>query len=718
MKHAESASLPEAEARYLNRELSWLAFNTRVLEESRNPGVPLLERLHFLSISAANLDEFTMVRMAGLKDYVAQQVTTKSIDGMTPEQELARVQKAAHKLIRKQQEAWLELRAALREAGISVIDANEVTAKEEAWLEEHFQRDIFPALTPIAVDPAHPFPFLPNLGQALVFHLASAKPAREQIALVPLPSSLPRFIRLPDREQKLRYLPLEAAVEMFLPVVFPNFEKRAVASFSIVRDSELAFEGAEEDFVRNFERALKQRRQGQVTRVNILAGAPQKLAHFIAEQLKRDGPDVIEAEGMLGMASLKEIVAQGPPELKFKPFHARHPERIADFNGDVFAAIAAKDIVVHHPFESFDVVVHFLRQAAADPNVVSIKQTLYRTSHDSPIARALIEAAEAGKSVTALVELKARFDEEANIRLAREFERVGVQVVYGFVKLKTHAKVSLVTRKDPDGKLVSYVHFGTGNYHPTTAQIYTDLSFFTCDPDLCRDAAYLFNFITGYAPPTEFKKLGVAPLTMRARILKMIDEEIQHAKDGRPAAIWAKMNALVDSTVIDALYRASQAGVSIELVVRGVCCLKPGVAGLSENIRVKSIIGRYLEHARVFCFGAGYGLPANEAKVFIASADWMPRNFDWRVEVMVPIENPTVHEQIMKQIMMANLKDEKQSWLLQPDGTYERVVPKHPNRLSAHEYFMANPSLSGRGKALRQPKKDHGDKFAVLKKPG
>ncbi|NBX04230.1 MAG: RNA degradosome polyphosphate kinase, partial [Alphaproteobacteria bacterium] len=670
------------------------------LDEAGNANHPLMERLNFLAISASNLDEFYMVRVAGLKDYVQNGVTKLSLDGKTPTEELELIHNLVGQMVQRQHECWLHLEGELKKKDISIIRTEKLTATDNNWLREYFLDNIFPVLTPIAIDPAHPFPFLQNLGIALVFQLQQTQTKKEQIAIVPLPSRVPRFILLPGK--KLRYVMLEDAIQMFLSMLMPGFEKLDSAVFRIIRDSELDVEEEDKDFVRSFERAVKQRQRGRVIQIKFSAPTSSRLLHFVSEQMQVDMSDVIEVDGMLGLSTLRELYAHAPAELKFTPFNARFPERINDFGGDCFAAIAAKDIVIHHPFETFDVVIQFLRQAAADPDVVSIKQTLYRTSRDSPIVRALIAAAEAGKSVTALVEVKARFDEEANLQLARELESAGAQVVYGFVSLKTHAKVSLVTRREGEN-LVSYVHFGTGNYHPNTAKVYTDLSFFTCDADLCRDAAYLFNFITGYAPPRAFSKLITAPRDMRGALLGMIDEEIAHVKAGKQGHIWAKMNSLVDGTIIDALYRASMAGVHIELVVRGICCLRPGVAGLSENIRVKSIVGRFLEHARIYCFGAGHGLPSPHAKVFIGSADWMPRNFDGRVEVMVPIENATVHEQIMGQIMMANLKDERQSWLMNSDGSYKHLHAEE-EALSAHDYFIMNPSLSGRGNSLKKAK--------------
>jgi polyphosphate kinase len=712
------SNILHSKSRFINRETSWLAFNTRVLEEAENSHHPIMERLNFLAISASNLDEFYMVRVAGLKDYVREGVTKQSHDGMTPTQELAIIGQMVTNMVERQHKCWTDLRSKLEKHDIKILKPENLTKKDHNWLEQHFLENIFPVLTPIAIDPAHPFPFLPNLSLALVFQLIGnenvSKKPKEQIAIIPLPARLPRFIVMPSK--KLRYVMLEDAIKLFLPMLMPNFSEVDSALFRIIRDSELDIEEEDKDFVRNFELAVKQRRRGRVIQIKFAAPASHHLVQFVSEQMHVKLEDVIDVEGLLGLSNLKELVEHSPPNLHFPPFKVRFPERINDFDGDCFAAIAAKDIVIHHPFETFDVVIQFLRQAAEDPDVVSIKQTLYRTTKDSPIARALIAAAEAGKSVTALVELKARFDEETNIKWARDLERAGVQVVYGFVTLKTHAKVTLVTRRE-NNKLVSYVHFGTGNYHPTTAKLYTDLSFFTSDHSLCRDAAYLFNFVTGNAPPHEFSKLITAPHDMRKRLIEMIDAEIEHVKNGRKGTIWAKMNSLVDEQIIDALYRASQAGVIIELVIRGICCLRPNVAGLSENIRVKSIVGRFLEHSRIYCFGNGYEMPSPNAKVFIGSADWMPRNFDWRVEVIVPIENPTVHEQIMGQIMMANLKDESQSWILQSDGTYKRLIPK-AGAISAHDYFIKNPSLSGRGTSLKKAKSTQMLKYKAAKKDG
>ena len=702
--------------KYINRELSWLAFNWRVLEEADNWNVPLLERLRFLSISATNLDEFYSVRVAGLRELAKSGSNTPAIDGRNPSEQLKLIEVEARRLMKEQQLVLTKLRKEMAEQNITILTAAQ--AKNHfAYLQKIFLSDVFPIISPLAIDPAHPFPFIPNSGFALALQLERKSDGRSLRALVPVPHQVNRFVKLQGKGSN--YIPLEELILMQMGQVFPGYTLTGHCAFSILRDSDLEVEDEAEDLVREFEVALKRRRRGEVIRLKISAGAPEALRNSIMLELNVTENEVVEIDGMIGLSSLTELVFESEAKLVWPNFSPRVPERVTDHEGDMFAAISQKDLLLQHPYETFDMVVRFLQQAAIDPNVVAIKQTLYRTSKRSPIVEALCEAAEAGKSVTALVELKARFDEAANIRQSRRLERAGAHVVYGFINLKTHAKISTVVRRE-GSKLITYTHYGTGNYHPITAQTYTDVSLFTRDAALGRDATKVFNYLSGYAQPKTLENISISPLSLKSTLLERIASEKTNASKGKPAAIWAKMNSLIDADVIDALYAAGQAGVKINLVIRGICGLRPGVKGLSENIRVKSIIGRFLEHSRIVCFANGNKMPSLKSKVYISSADWMGRNLNRRVETLVEIKNSTVKSQIVNQIMAANLADIAQSWIMQHDGTYTRATwPSGKFAFNCHRFFMENASLSGRGSAGAKdvPKLTHSDTTQALPKP-
>ena len=685
--------------KYINREISWLKFNLRVLAEASNLKNPTLERLKFLSIAANNLDEFFMVRVAGIYNQIKDKVSFLSHDGLTSEKQLERIIIKTKKLLSTSNEAWSNLKVDLSKEGILFASYRDLNKSEKVRLNKIFRENIYPILTPLIIDPSHPFPFIPNKGHFLVMLLNKRNKSKKFFATILIPNNIERFINISNRADIKKYLSIEHIISNYVNYLFPGYHLNKYTSVRIIRDSDIEFEEEAEDLIMYLEKALKKRRRGRIVKLEIRSNADPLLKKFVSKKLEVTEDEIYEMDSFVGVHQIDQIYNKKNINLVFKSFSPRQVERLKQFNDDYFATIKAKDFIVHHPYETFDAVIQFLNQAAEDPNVIAIKQTLYRTTSDSPIVKALVSAAEKGKSVTAVVEVKARFDEETNISLASTLEKAGVQVVYGFIKLKTHAKASLVVRKEKN-KLISYVHLGTGNYHPVNAKIYTDLSFFSSDKIICEDVEKFFNYITTYAEPKKLKKLILSPLFLRTKLYSLIDQEIENKSKGKNAEIWIKLNSLVDKAMIDKLYQASNAGVKIFLFVRGICCLKPGIKGLSENIIVKSIVGRFLEHSRIYCFANGEMMPSRSNLAFFSSADLMTRNLDRRVELFIPIENSTVHEQVLDQIMLANYKDAENSWLLKSDESYEKIKVTADDNFSAHSYFMKNPSLSGRGSSI------------------
>ncbi len=692
--------------KYINREISWLKFNLRVLAEASNLKNPTLERLKFLSIAANNLDEFFMVRVAGIYTQIKDKVSFLSHDGLTSEQQLKNIIIDTKKLLSNSNEAWSKLKIDLDKSGILFASYRDLNKSEKVRLNKIFRENIYPVLTPLIIDPSHPFPFIPNKGHFLVMLLNKRNKSKKFYATILIPQNIDRFINISNRADVKKYLSIEHIISNYVNYLFPGYKLNKYTSVRIIRDSDIEFEEEAEDLIMYLEKALKKRRRGRIVKLEIRSNADPLLKKFVYKKLEVTEDEVYEMESFVGVHQIDQIYNKKNINLVFKSFNPRQVERLKQFNDDYFATIKAKDFIVHHPYETFDAVIQFLNQAAEDPNVIAIKQTLYRTTSDSPIVKALIQASEKGKSVTAVVEVKARFDEETNISLASTLEKAGVQVVYGFIKLKTHAKASLVVRKEKN-KLVSYVHLGTGNYHPINAKIYTDLSFFSSDKIICEDVEKFFNYITTYAEPKKLKKIILSPLSLRTKLYSLIDQEIENKAKNKNAEIWIKLNSLVDKAMIDKLYEASNAGVKICLFVRGICCLKPGIKGLSKNIIVKSIVGRFLEHSRIYCFANGEMMPSRSNLAFFSSADLMTRNLNRRVELFIPIENSTVHEQVLDQIMLANYKDAENSWFLKSDESYEKINVTAEDNFSAHSYFMKNPSLSGRGQAssLNMPQK-------------
>jgi polyphosphate kinase len=669
---------------YINRELSWLEFNRRVLEEAQDPQVPLLERLKFLAIFSSNLDEFFMVRVGGLQQKVQSGIPRGSgADRMPPKEQLERIGQMVGQLVAEQARCLLEeVLPDLQREGIVIRGQRDLTDADQRHLREVFRREVFPVLTPLAIDPGHPFPHLLNKTLNLAVMLERPSHDEQLFAVVQVPSVLPRFVQLPA-DKGYAFTPLDTVIRLHLPELFPGMELTRAALFRVTRDSEYEIDDDEvEDLLKTIEDQVRKRRRGAAVRLEIEADAPAEVEHFLMSALDLDPLDVYRVPGMLDLTGLFQIHGlPGFPALRDPPFV---PQPVAEFvqASSLWAAIRARDILVHHPYESFGPVVDFIEEAARDERVLAIKQTLYRTSSDSPIVHALQRAADNGKQVTALIELKARLDEERNILWARELEKAGVHVVFGFVGLKTHCKVALVVRREDDG-IRRYVHLSTGNYNPQTARIYTDLGLFTCNPDFCEDASALFNYLTGYCELPQWRKLVVAPSRLQACMIEKIEQETAHQQAGREGRIIAKMNGLLEPAIVQALYRASQAGVRIDLICRGICALRPGLPGISENIRVLSIVDRFLEHSRIFYFGS-----AGEPQVYIGSADWMDRNLSRRVEVVFPIEQPDLKQRLIDEMLAISLRDNVKARELLPDGSYRRLRPGAASTRSQERFLQ------------------------------
>ena len=692
MNHTEKLiDNEEKKTHFFDRELSWLSFNERVLSQYLRPDFPLGEKLRFIAISANNLDEFFMVRIAGLRQLKKRGYLTIPGSDQKLDELLARVIDRSAKLRLQQQAAFNCILSQLGKV-CEITDIKNLNKQELHWLNNQFSESILPLLSPTTLDPIHPFPFIQNKGKGLLLELLTQKDELIR-AVIRLPDSCPRFIRISGAS--LRFVKVEDAITKFVNLIFPKYKIKKAGMFRVLRDSEMQIDDEASDLLSQFESSLKRRRRGEIVSLVISDNFSKATLNFLKREMRADTSAIYQISGFVGLQDVDEILRHLPQKLLFKKWNARLPRRIIDFNQDIFAAIKQKDLLVHHPFEEFGVVIKLLEQAANDPDVLAIRQTLYRTTSGSPIAKALIKAAENGIAVTAVIELKARFDEENNIKLARELEKAGAQVTYGLGQLKVHSKLSLIMREE-DKKIVSYVHCGTGNYHPTNSETYTDFSFFTCEKSICEDVRLIFNFLTSYIQPDNLVRSKISPNSSHQWFLDCLDNEIRNAKAGKPAFFLGKANALQEKTIIEKLYDASNAGVEITLFVRGICGLRPGVIGMSENIKVFSIIGRFLEHGRFYVFGNGDAMGSKQNELFLSSADLMHRNFFNRIEVFLPILNTTLRKQFFEQIIPALISDNVNRWELKDDGRYIPNVPKTKN-FSSQDFFMKTISLSGQG---------------------